>query len=207
MSLDGQMSPSTHTHTPSEDTPRRSRDEARAQLLRLRLQELSAAQNSRLRCPLCAAVSRRGMAIAARSRSGFYRQEVNRTVWEVPERYRDLKQIGTGAYGTVWWVHLDCCCNIRTSKLENGHRHYYTVSLFVFKSTNMLILLQYLNEHFNFLTDKLKQCLFVHSWPLSGPWLYCVSVGVHEEIHPPSLIVQDWRTDIYNPFKLENTWL
>ncbi|XP_078797879.1 mitogen-activated protein kinase 12b isoform X1 [Oryzias latipes] len=41
------------------------------------------------------------MAIAARSRSGFYRQEVNRTVWEVPERYRDLKQIGTGAYGTV----------------------------------------------------------------------------------------------------------
>uniref|UniRef100_A0A3Q2CYE6 Mitogen-activated protein kinase 12b n=1 Tax=Cyprinodon variegatus TaxID=28743 RepID=A0A3Q2CYE6_CYPVA len=41
------------------------------------------------------------MAIAARSRSGFYRQEVNRTVWEVPERYRDLKQVGTGAYGTV----------------------------------------------------------------------------------------------------------
>lgn len=37
----------------------------------------------------------------AKSRTGFYRQEVNRTVWEVPERYRDLKQIGTGAYGTV----------------------------------------------------------------------------------------------------------
>ncbi|XP_072311151.1 mitogen-activated protein kinase 12b isoform X2 [Eucyclogobius newberryi] len=35
------------------------------------------------------------------SRTGFYRQEVNRTAWEVPERYRDLKQIGTGAYGTV----------------------------------------------------------------------------------------------------------
>uniref|UniRef100_A0A3P8WIK5 mitogen-activated protein kinase n=1 Tax=Cynoglossus semilaevis TaxID=244447 RepID=A0A3P8WIK5_CYNSE len=39
--------------------------------------------------------------MAVRSRTGFYRQEVNRTVWEVPERYRDLKQIGTGAYGTV----------------------------------------------------------------------------------------------------------
>ncbi|XP_076008602.1 mitogen-activated protein kinase 12b isoform X1 [Genypterus blacodes] len=39
--------------------------------------------------------------MALRSRTGFYRQEVNRTVWEVPERYRDLKQIGTGAYGTV----------------------------------------------------------------------------------------------------------
>ncbi|MED6250955.1 hypothetical protein ATANTOWER_017304 [Ataeniobius toweri] len=49
---------------------------------------------------LCFSVST-GMAIAARSRTGFYRQEVNRTVWEVPERYRDLKQVGTGAYGTV----------------------------------------------------------------------------------------------------------
>ncbi|XP_061767900.1 mitogen-activated protein kinase 12-like [Nerophis ophidion] len=39
--------------------------------------------------------------MALRSRTGFYRQEVNRTVWEVPERYRDLRQVGTGAYGTV----------------------------------------------------------------------------------------------------------
>uniref|UniRef100_A0AAQ6ACI8 mitogen-activated protein kinase n=1 Tax=Amphiprion ocellaris TaxID=80972 RepID=A0AAQ6ACI8_AMPOC len=39
--------------------------------------------------------------MAVRSRTGFCRQEVNRTVWEVPERYRDLKQVGTGAYGTV----------------------------------------------------------------------------------------------------------
>uniref|UniRef100_A0AAQ5YT45 mitogen-activated protein kinase n=1 Tax=Amphiprion ocellaris TaxID=80972 RepID=A0AAQ5YT45_AMPOC len=34
-------------------------------------------------------------------RPGYYRQEVNKTSWEVPERYRDLKQVGTGAYGTV----------------------------------------------------------------------------------------------------------
>uniref|UniRef100_A0AAQ4NRG3 mitogen-activated protein kinase n=1 Tax=Gasterosteus aculeatus aculeatus TaxID=481459 RepID=A0AAQ4NRG3_GASAC len=39
--------------------------------------------------------------MAVRSRTGYYRQEVNRTGWEVPERYRDLKQVGTGAYGTV----------------------------------------------------------------------------------------------------------
>ncbi|XP_068611425.1 mitogen-activated protein kinase 12-like [Brachionichthys hirsutus] len=39
--------------------------------------------------------------MALRCRTGFCRQEVNRTVWEVPERYRDLKQVGTGAYGTV----------------------------------------------------------------------------------------------------------
>lgn len=41
-------------------------------------------------------------------RTGFYRQEINKTVWDVPERYRDLIQVGTGAYGTVWWV--QCCC-------------------------------------------------------------------------------------------------
>ncbi|XP_041966916.1 mitogen-activated protein kinase 12 isoform X1 [Alosa sapidissima] len=39
--------------------------------------------------------------MSTRNRAGFHRQEVNKTVWEVPERYRDLKQVGTGAYGTV----------------------------------------------------------------------------------------------------------
>uniref|UniRef100_A0A8C2WW74 mitogen-activated protein kinase n=1 Tax=Cyclopterus lumpus TaxID=8103 RepID=A0A8C2WW74_CYCLU len=34
-------------------------------------------------------------------RPGYYRQDVNKTSWEVPERYRELKQVGTGAYGTV----------------------------------------------------------------------------------------------------------
>uniref|UniRef100_A0A674NLL0 mitogen-activated protein kinase n=1 Tax=Takifugu rubripes TaxID=31033 RepID=A0A674NLL0_TAKRU len=32
---------------------------------------------------------------------GYYRQDINKTKWEVPERYRDLRQVGTGAYGTV----------------------------------------------------------------------------------------------------------
>ncbi|XP_045894388.1 mitogen-activated protein kinase 12 [Micropterus dolomieu] len=36
-----------------------------------------------------------------RVRPGYYRQEVNKTSWEVPSRYRDLRQVGTGAYGTV----------------------------------------------------------------------------------------------------------
>ena len=35
---------------------------------------------------------------------GFYRVELFKTVWEVPERYQDLSPIGTGAYGTVWCV-------------------------------------------------------------------------------------------------------
>uniref|UniRef100_A0A665V4V1 mitogen-activated protein kinase n=1 Tax=Echeneis naucrates TaxID=173247 RepID=A0A665V4V1_ECHNA len=37
----------------------------------------------------------------SRVRPGYYRQDVNKTSWEVPERYRDLRQVGTGAYGTV----------------------------------------------------------------------------------------------------------
>ena len=37
-------------------------------------------------------------------RPGFYRVELFKTVWEVPERYQDLSPIGTGAYGTVWYV-------------------------------------------------------------------------------------------------------
>ncbi|XP_043932471.1 mitogen-activated protein kinase 13-like [Protopterus annectens] len=37
----------------------------------------------------------------AARRKGFYRQEVNLTVWEVPDRYGGLVQVGSGAYGTV----------------------------------------------------------------------------------------------------------
>uniref|UniRef100_A0A8C2XPR9 mitogen-activated protein kinase n=1 Tax=Cyclopterus lumpus TaxID=8103 RepID=A0A8C2XPR9_CYCLU len=35
------------------------------------------------------------------ARAHFYREEINSTVWEVPEKYTRLKQIGTGAYGSV----------------------------------------------------------------------------------------------------------
>uniref|UniRef100_A0A8C2JZ32 mitogen-activated protein kinase n=2 Tax=Cyprinus carpio TaxID=7962 RepID=A0A8C2JZ32_CYPCA len=41
---------------------------------------------------------------SARSRPGYYSQEVNKAVWEVPERYKDLKQVGSGAYGTVCYA-------------------------------------------------------------------------------------------------------
>ena len=35
-------------------------------------------------------------------RSGFYKIELNKTVWEVPKKYQELTPIGTGAYGSVW---------------------------------------------------------------------------------------------------------
>ncbi|KAJ1161731.1 hypothetical protein NDU88_002212 [Pleurodeles waltl] len=35
------------------------------------------------------------------AKAGFYRQELNKTVWEVPERYTNLTPVGSGAYGSV----------------------------------------------------------------------------------------------------------
>ncbi|KAM8942680.1 LOW QUALITY PROTEIN: mitogen-activated protein kinase 11 [Lycaon pictus] len=35
-------------------------------------------------------------------RAGFYRQELNKTVWEVPRRLQGLRPVGSGAYGSVW---------------------------------------------------------------------------------------------------------
>lgn len=39
---------------------------------------------------------------AAKLKPGFKRYEINRTVWEVPDRYAKLQAIGSGAYGQVW---------------------------------------------------------------------------------------------------------
>ena len=40
-------------------------------------------------------------------RPGFYIVELNKTEWELPERYKSLSPVGSGAYGQVWWV---CHC-------------------------------------------------------------------------------------------------
>ncbi|XP_065780569.1 mitogen-activated protein kinase 11 isoform X3 [Muntiacus reevesi] len=34
-------------------------------------------------------------------RAGFYRQELNKTLWEVPQRLQGLRPVGSGAYGSV----------------------------------------------------------------------------------------------------------
>lgn len=39
-------------------------------------------------------------------RKGFFRQEVNKTMWELPRRYTAIIPVGSGAYGSVWWVAL-----------------------------------------------------------------------------------------------------
>ncbi|KAM7401875.1 hypothetical protein PAMP_017152 [Pampus punctatissimus] len=39
--------------------------------------------------------------MSQKERPTFYRQELNKTVWEVPERYKMLTPVGSGAYGSV----------------------------------------------------------------------------------------------------------
>ena len=35
-------------------------------------------------------------------RAGFYKIDLNKTEWEVPESYQMLSPVGSGAYGQVW---------------------------------------------------------------------------------------------------------
>uniref|UniRef100_A0A8B9LSX0 mitogen-activated protein kinase n=1 Tax=Astyanax mexicanus TaxID=7994 RepID=A0A8B9LSX0_ASTMX len=39
--------------------------------------------------------------MSQKERPKFYRQEVNKTIWEVPLRYQNLSPVGSGAYGSV----------------------------------------------------------------------------------------------------------
>ncbi|XP_072537895.1 mitogen-activated protein kinase 14A isoform X1 [Salminus brasiliensis] len=39
--------------------------------------------------------------MSQKERPTFYRQEVNKTIWEVPVRYQSLSPVGSGAYGSV----------------------------------------------------------------------------------------------------------
>uniref|UniRef100_A0A8B9L5D5 mitogen-activated protein kinase n=1 Tax=Astyanax mexicanus TaxID=7994 RepID=A0A8B9L5D5_ASTMX len=78
-----------------------------------------------------------------RSRPGYYRQEVNKTVWEVPERYRDLRQVGTGAYGTVCYA-LDCRTGTKVA-IKKLHRPFQS-ELFAKRAFRELRLLKHMKH-------------------------------------------------------------
>lgn len=50
----------------------------------------------------CHCAAGKSAAMSQKERPTFYRQELNKTVWEVPERYQNLSPVGSGAYGSVW---------------------------------------------------------------------------------------------------------
>uniref|UniRef100_A0A8B9RIM8 mitogen-activated protein kinase n=1 Tax=Astyanax mexicanus TaxID=7994 RepID=A0A8B9RIM8_ASTMX len=81
--------------------------------------------------------------MTSRSRPGYYRQEVNKTVWEVPERYRDLRQVGTGAYGTVCYA-LDCRTGTKVA-IKKLHRPFQS-ELFAKRAFRELRLLKHMKH-------------------------------------------------------------
>ena len=42
------------------------------------------------------------MSASRQLKAGYYTVELTKTVWELPERYQDLRPIGIGAFGSVW---------------------------------------------------------------------------------------------------------
>ncbi|KAF3860371.1 hypothetical protein F7725_000626 [Dissostichus mawsoni] len=56
--------------------------------------------------------------MSQKERPKFYRQEVNKTIWEVPERYQNLSPVGSGAYGSVSAYDEKTCFKIAVKKLS-----------------------------------------------------------------------------------------
>ncbi|RXG57190.1 Mitogen-activated protein kinase 14B [Armadillidium vulgare] len=57
---------------------------------------------------------------------GFYIVELNKTEWEIPERYKMLSPVGSGAYGQVWYLvtplmGADLNNIVKTQKLTDDH--------------------------------------------------------------------------------------
>ena len=42
------------------------------------------------------------MSASRQLKAGYYTAELTKTVWELPERYQDLRPVGIGAFGSVW---------------------------------------------------------------------------------------------------------
>lgn len=71
----------------------------------------------------------------------FYKAEINRTEWEVPERYQSLTPVGSGAYGQVWWVinHLIIAAKSNIYLKNNGK---FTCAIFERKKIHTFIYFQ-----------------------------------------------------------------
>merc|ERR1719489_26694 len=54
-------------------------------------------------------------------KSGFHSVELNKTVWEVPERYVNLTAIGSGAYGQV--------CSAEDTSLRSADGKFIKVAI------------------------------------------------------------------------------
>merc|ERR1712172_462040 len=75
----------------------------------------SSSSSSTCHCQAAAAAAARAM------KSGFHSVELNKTVWEVPERYVNLTAIGSGAYGQV--------CSAEDTSLRSADGKFIKVAI------------------------------------------------------------------------------
>ncbi|XP_051271091.1 kinesin-like protein KIF21B isoform X10 [Dicentrarchus labrax] len=63
--------------------------------------------------------------MSQKERPTFYRQELNKTVWEVPERYQHLSPVGSGAYGSVCSAYdVKTCLKVAVKKLSRPFQSF-----------------------------------------------------------------------------------
>ncbi|XP_024231187.1 mitogen-activated protein kinase 13 isoform X2 [Oncorhynchus tshawytscha] len=77
------------------------------------------------------------------SQTQYTREEINSTIWEVPEKYTRLKQIGTGAYGSVCSV-----INVKTTEkvaIKKLHRPFQS-EIFAKRAYRELRLLKHMKH-------------------------------------------------------------
>uniref|UniRef100_A0A669E514 mitogen-activated protein kinase n=1 Tax=Oreochromis niloticus TaxID=8128 RepID=A0A669E514_ORENI len=102
------------------------------------------------------------------TRAHFTREEINSTVWEVPEKYTHLKQIGTGAYGSV--------CSALNEKnkekvaIKKLHRPFQS-EIFAKRAYRELRLLKHMKHENGCLTAPLFLCFVPPSY-LVMPYMF-----------------------------------
>ncbi|KAJ3588741.1 hypothetical protein NHX12_009595 [Muraenolepis orangiensis] len=119
---------------------------------------------------------------------GFYRSEVQKTTWDVPQRYEGLKAIGSGAYGTV------CSAVDQKTKgkvaIKKLYRPFQSL-LHAKRAYRELRLLRNIDH------DNIPDLLHGYALRSPGSWLlrglkYIHSAGIiHRDLKPNNLAVNE----------------